>query len=223
MDKIVVPKSILNEAEMILGEVQASASHQMNPISRRQLYRAFANASDISVRIAPRWLAVLASQRVLPLFNQKYPDDLSPREFLDLAIAVLQGKITKEVVEEKLDLAHDASSSAWCHDEREIPWPAWLAADSTYHALMEAHGYQPLDHLPPFYKNDVLTDWTDDKLCEFLGDTAAVAAMSFAYDERGLSINADRLLEFWEWWLKEAIMECIFAAQHGYLPTSGAV
>ena len=220
MDKIVVPKSILNVADTILGEVQASASHQMNPNSRRQLYQAFAGTGVTSVSLAPRWLAILSSQRVLPLFDHKYPDDSSPREFLNLAIAVLQGKASKREVDDKLDLGHDASGNAWGHDEREIPWPVWLAANSTYHALVEARGYQPLDHLPHYYKNDVLTNWTDDKLCEASGDTAAVAAMSLAYDTRGLSINADKLLGFWKWWLKEAIVESIFAAQYGYLRTS---
>jgi len=220
MDKIVVPKNIRGVAELILSEVQALASHQMNPKSRRLIYQAFADASDTKISVAPRWLAVLSSQRVLPLFDHKYPDDPLPREFLNLAIAVLQGKAIKTEVDDKLNHGHDASGNAWGYDEREITWPVWLAANSTYHALVEANGYQPLDHLHSYFNNGVLTDWTDEKLCEFSGDTAAYAAMSSAYDARGLSINPEQLLEFWEWWLNEAIEESIFAAQHGFLPTS---
>ena len=154
---------------------------------------------------------------MLPLFDHKYPDDPSPREFLNLATAVLQGKASKKDVDDKLNSGHDACGNAWGHNERETPWPVWLAANSTYHALMEAQGYQPLDHLPHYYKNGVLTDWTDDKLCEISGDTAAVAAMSSAYDSSGLSINTDKLLEFWKWWLNEALVESTFASQRAYL------
>jgi len=219
MDKIVVPKNILDVAEIILGEVQTSPSHQMNPKSRRLVYQAFADAGDTKVRVAPRWLAILSSRRVLPLFDHKYPDDPLPREYLKLAIAVLQGKAAKTEVDDKLDYGYDASGNAWGYDEREITWPVWLAANSTYHALVEANGYQPLDHLHRNFKNGVSTDWTDEKLCQFSGDTAADAAMSSAYDARGLNINGEKLLEFWQWWFNEAIEESIFAARHGYLRT----
>ena len=220
MDKIVVPKNILGIAEIVLGEVQASPSHQMKPKSRRLVYQAFADAGDAKISVAPRWLAILSSRRVLPLFEHKYPDDPLPREFLQLAIAALQGKASKTEVNDKLDHGFDASGNAWGYDEREITWPVWLAANSTYHALVEANGYQPLDHLRRYVKNGVSTDWTDDELCQFSGDTAADAAMASAYDECGLNINAEKLLEFWHWWLNEAIEESIFAVQHRYIRTN---
>lgn len=217
MKKVILPESVASLIKTILDEVQALDSHQMDPNRRRQLYQAFSTASEISIKITPRWLAVISSLRVLPLFEHKYPNDSSPRELLNLAIAVLQGKATNTEVDEKLDLGHDISGNAWGYNEKEIPWPIWLAANSTYHALVEANGYQPLDHLPAYYKNGILTAWTDDKLCELAGDTAAVAAMSSAYDLNGTTILVDKLLAFWKWWLGEAIVESISAAKHGYL------
>jgi len=158
--RLLVPKNILDVAEIILGEVQASPSHQMNPKSRRLVYQAFAMRVITKVRVAPRWLAILSSRRVLPLFRTtKYPDDPLPREYLKLAIAVLQGKAAKTEVDDKLDHGYDASGNAWGYEKGKLTWPVWLAANSSYHALVEANGYQPLDHLHRNFKK-----WCVDRL-----------------------------------------------------------
>lgn len=118
---------------------------------------------------------------------------------LNTAIDILQGMVSVQEIESLLAEGHEICGTAWGYDEREIPWRVWLAANSTYHAVVEASGYQPLDHLPRYIKKGILTEWTDESLCQNVsGDTAAIAAMVSAFDEKGLVVNEGHLLEFWE-------------------------
>jgi hypothetical protein len=105
-----------------------------------------------------------------------------------------------------LDQGDHASAAAWGHDEREIPWPVWLAGNTTYHALNEVAGHSPLSILPDHYKGDVMTPWNDRDLCEHgLCDTAGAAAVASASDRYGQTIDPAQQLMFWTWWLTEAL------------------
>jgi hypothetical protein len=218
-----VPESLQSVLDTVIGEVRADPQHRMSPQRRCEVYDAFNCSADATMQQAPCWLAVVTAKRVLPIFQQRYPDDTSPQELLETAIGVLQGQVDDARAYEMLDSGYLASANAWGYDDREIPWPTWLAGNAAYHALKEAHGYQydyrPLSNLPDYYKGDVLTPWSDEDLCEMdFADTAAVAAIASASDRYGRAYNPEELLAFWTWWLTEAIPMAIEAARRGQLP-----
>lgn len=189
--------------DLVFGEVKADPNHKMSPLRRREVYKILSN--HMGKRSLQR-LAIMSAQKVLPIFQQKYPNDTMPKELIETANKYLLGQIEEEIVKEKLDLGSHASGNAWGYDEREIPWPVWLAGNASYHALNEVYGCRPLMDLPEYYKGDALTAWSDEDLCEYsFTDTAAVAAVASSANPNGKGCDSQKLLEFWTWWLTEAI------------------
>lgn len=212
-----LPRSIQALIDAAKVAVEADSQHALDPLHRLAIYEAF---SDTEAATAPCWLAVVTAQRMLPIFQQHYPDDHFPEELLTTALNIMQGtEVEPAVLENMLDQGHHASAGAWGYDEHEIPWPVWLAGNTAYHALSEVAGYLPLRNLPDYYKGDVLTKWTDQDLCEYpYCDTAGAAAIASASDCYGQSIDPAKQLAFWRWWLTDAMVIAYRSASQGKLP-----
>ena len=205
-----IPDPIQLLLSEVLLDVQSHPEHEMSPLRRREIYSALESIGDGSVI---GWLSVITAKKILPMFKQRYPDDDMPQELLETAIAVLEGVVDPRDTADKMDRGYYASSVAWGYDEREIPWPVWLAGNACYFALKEVCGQSPLSYLPEYYKGDVLTSWTDVDLSEMdFCDTAAAAALASSSDERGTAYESNRLLTFWKWWLGEAIPSALESA-----------
>ncbi len=198
----------------MLSEVRSDPQHRMSPYSRRELYDTFSSAEAASQQTSG-WLAVITAKRALPMFQERYPNDNLPQELLEAAIDILQGRATREQVEEILDLGCHASAAVWGYDEREIPWPVWQAGNASFYALNKVCGGQPLSTLDhDYYKGDVLAPWIDEELCEFFSpDAAAAAAIASSSDRYGIKFDSEKRLEFWTWWFVEAIPMAIEVTQ----------
>jgi hypothetical protein len=59
-----------------------------------------------------RFIAADFAERVLPLFEDQYPDDDRPRKAIDAARAYARGEITKEQIDAAGDAARDAAWAA---------------------------------------------------------------------------------------------------------------
>jgi len=213
---MVVLDTIRPLLDTVLGEVQANRDHEMDPQRRREVYDAL---RGLAGEEAVGWLAVVTARRVLPVFQQRYPEDTLPHELLETAVGVLRGQVDDARAEEMLDCGYHASGSAWGYDEREIPWPVWLAGNASYHALKEVRGRQPLSTLPEHCRDGTPTPWSDQDLCQFaFGDTAAVAAVASASNAHGTACDPQRLLAYWRWWLAEAIPAAVEAAASNEAP-----
>src|SRR5258706_11384228 len=134
-------------AAAALAEMQADPQHRLAPRRRQALYAALASAPDRALRAAPNWLAVLAAQRVLPLFQARCPQDELPPALLAAAIGVLDGRLDAAAAGEMEARGYAAARNAWGYEDDELPWPVGLAADAAYHALKEARRRQPLADL----------------------------------------------------------------------------
>lgn len=234
-------QTLLNVA---LNEVRADPHHRLAPQRRRQIYDALLHSADPAMQQAQGWLAVLAARRVLPVFEQTFPGDDLPREILNAAVGVLRGDIDDARAAEIEDEGYHTVGNTWGYDEvDEITWPASLAADASYHALKEARGFQPLNHLDRYHTVGTVTflfqdgelqddafspepepirgdTWSDEEVCTVNDtDTAAAAAVASSCREDGPVCDPEKLLAFWTWWLVEAIPTAIEAARLGRLPT----
>src|SRR5690242_1784487 len=115
--------------------MRADPQHHM-PLRRRQaLYAALSASPDPAARAAPGWLALLAAQHVLPLFQARCPDDALPPALLAGAQAVLEGRLEPATAAELEEQGYRASKEAWGYQQDELPWPVGLAADAAYYAL----------------------------------------------------------------------------------------
>ena len=222
-----LPEDVQALAAAAWAEMQADPQHRLVPRRRQGLYAALAGAPDPALRAAPNWLAVLAAQRVLPLFQARCPQDELPPALLASAIGVLEGKLDGATAAEMEARGYAASRNAWGYEDDELPWPVGLAADAAYHALKEARGHQPLADLAAVLKRGTVAlqssdvkpdtagerlpapaapDVQDEALCQMDNtDTASLAAVAAASTEFGPTCDPERLLAFWTWWLREAL------------------
>jgi hypothetical protein len=173
--------------------------HYLLPEERRILYRMFEAHSEADIR---GWLAIIAAQRVLPIFEQEIPEEKVPRIQLYLASKVERGVIPLDSwqVRAYFDYGYTSAGDDWGYI---ISKTVRLAGFAAHRALAEVIGYNPLD---------LISDGERDEL--FVGTnamdtagTAAYAAASIDYNDPEIRnvYNYDRLFTFWEWWLREAI------------------
>ena len=69
------------------------------------------------------------AERVLPLFETKYPDDDRPRNAIEAARAFARGEITKEQLAAASAAAWAAWAAAW-----DVSDAAWAARDAAWDA-----------------------------------------------------------------------------------------
>lgn len=225
-------------AAAALAEMQADPQHRLAPRRRQTLYAALTGAPEPALRGAPRWLAVLAAERALPLFRAQCPNDELPPALLAASIGVLEGRLDEATAAEMEEQGYRASKNAWGYEEDELPWPVGLAADAAYHALKEARGHQPLTNLDAYLGQGTVElqpsearseaaasqvppapgegSLNDEALCQMdNSDTASIAAIASASSEFGPTCDPERLRAFWTWWLQEALPGAVAAARRG--------
>jgi hypothetical protein len=233
-----LPDPLQSFTAAALAEMQADPRHRLPPKRRQAIYAALASAAEPALRTAPFWLAVLAAERVLPLFQAQCPEDELPPALLAAAIGVLEGRLDAGTAAEMEAQGYRASKNAWGYEEDELPWPVGLAADAAYHALKEARGHQPLTDLDAYLRQSTVElqpseakadeaaiqmppapreqDLNDEDLCQMdNSDTASIAAVAAASSEFGPTCDPQRLRAFWTWWLQEALPGAVAAARRG--------
>lgn len=218
-----MPEKLTTLVTAALAEMRANPSHRLPYQHRREIYGAFEN-HQIG-RDALGWLAVIAARRVLPIFQRAFPDDALPQQLLDTAVGVLRGQVDEETVEEMQELGYNAAGHVWGYDEDEMPWNVDMAGGAAYHALKEARGQEPLQHLDKIFNLGVVDlasgemvaeypqpisgdQFADEELSQIgSSDVAAKAAVAFSCGVEGPHCDPEKLCAFWTWWLKEAIPE----------------
>jgi hypothetical protein len=228
-----LPEPLPALAAAALAEMQADPRHRLPHQRRQAVYGAL--AAIPALRAAPLWLAVMAAERVLPLFRARCPDDTLPPALLAAAVGVLEGKVDPAAAGALEAEGYRASKNAWGYEADGLPWPVGLAADAALRALREARGYQPLTNLAPYLSQGTVALQVepasdppraepasgaevlhDEALCQMeAGDTASVAAVAAAASDLGPDCDPERLRIFWTWWLQAALPAAVAAARRG--------
>jgi len=205
-----------------LEEMNANPQHRLAYQRRSQIYSALRDCPSGQYALA--LLAINTAVKVFPIFQQEFPEDTLPKELLNAAVGVLNGKIDDLIVDEIQEHGYHASGNAWGHVESEISWNADLAGRAAYHALQESRGQKPFAYLDKQFKLGIVIEssgeyikypspisavqFTDEDLCQSSNsDTAAIAAVAFACEPDSPLCDPLKLQEFWVWWLLTAISE----------------
>ncbi len=196
--------------------IRQHPSHQFLPAVRRAFYDSLSPDPPFAMQ-AEGWLAVIAARRVLPLFKNAIPDEHSPEELLELAEALLRNQADRASARTRIAEEHYIAGNLWGYafmEEDEMPVNVMFAGWAAHRAVQEAYGTKPLTRLGQFYMfkgnaedKQVISgkEWTDlEAAPSGQGDAASCAAMAVSCDSAG-RCDPEKLREFWEWWLIDAV------------------
>ena len=159
--------AVPGKVEEVVGEavraVEAHPRHALEWFLRRRLYRAFGSFEQGKVRAARGWLAILAAQKVLPLFIERLPYHSLPLHLVAVAIDELSAYrdgtyvVTYDQTErgkDLLELSYGALGNELYEDEQARTFfAADLAATAADKALREARGWEdPFERLEHVYQ-----------------------------------------------------------------------
>jgi len=208
-----------------LEAVHDDSLHEMGQDRRRRIYEAL--WSSPSGEKACQWLAILSARHVQPIYqasvtassfaNDEFVVSLLDR-ILHIAEKILTGELSLEDVRkgEENGNIEDFYHSILVATEKEFPYYVWLATLAADNARLEAMGYKPLQtrisgEVADEKGNMVITpsdSWLDVRLAGsgcHADDAAVDAAFAFAKCMTRQHYDTSKVLEFWEWWLAEAI------------------
>lgn len=209
-----IPEDLKSLINLLLVKIRSDPSHHLQAQNRQEIYEAFGSRTDRRANSARGWLAVITARHVLSIFERTLPDDTSPRRRIEMAEATLQGSLLVEDAIREAAEGHEIAGRLWGHEDSEVTWNAYLAGTAAYRALAEAAGVDPFKKISWILASEStdqggqpipFDQLSDEKLAERLGDTASAAAVAYAYDADQLECDPNKLLEFWSWWLEEAI------------------
>lgn len=213
-DDMTIPDRLAARLDQALRAVREHPEHVLLPGYREVLWEALGprvRGSHPATHEGHRrrtLLALAGARKVLPIWEAKWPGDQTPHSALAAADRILAGadsateRIAAGVGLEDLDGFMDQS------------FAATMAGESAVRALWTAcfdEAFKPDQPLE--------LDFTDSQLGGGDDDAASVAAIAWA-DGSVLDPGADRTkrLEFWEWWLTEAVpaayLEGTFGPEH---------
>ena len=140
-------------------------------------------------------LAIESARRVLPIWEQRWPEDCKPHDAIQAAIQLLHTQDNRAVFWDTLDRCAVGVENLMTTDFIKS-----MAGESAVLALNTA-----LDD-EYFKPGEIDYEWTDGQLGGGDNDGASVASIAYA-GGTALDPKSDpeKRLEFWEWWLKEAV------------------
>lgn len=205
------PDSLINH---LVINIQRDPHHHIPAQKRQEIYEAFGPRTDRQATSARGWLAVITARYVLSIFEQALPEETNPRKLIEMAEATSRGNLRVEDAIREAAEGHEIAGRLWGREDTEVTWNTYLAGTAAHRALAEAAGVDPFKKISWILASESpdqggqpipFDQLPDEKLAERLGDTASAAAVAYAYDVDQLKCDPQKILEFWRWWLMEAI------------------
>jgi len=228
-----VPEQLNTEINEALRLIENHPLHEYGPDKRKRLFRTWKSLRESAADLAKRWLAVITAEKVLPFYSLELQADAKiqfdaslatmdeehlrehyeqeqevaemPQKAIDLAKRVLRGESDAEEANRHSNNMHYVVGNLG--EDYLLP-RAHFVNDAANKALGEVsrgdwYGYGIYNPFDSIEDNSERTDL--DWVISGSSDTVACAAVAWAYDEEEKQMKSDRLLQFWHWWLVEAI------------------
>jgi Immunity protein Imm5 len=173
-------------------------SKDLLPYHRQQIYIALDDLDIVGTFYYQSKLAVITAQYVIHKWYEAWEDDL-PKEYLKRAEEVIGKSIDKSMSEKEL---FNAYAKINIYVEEIDHEASFLAGFSAYKALAISMGFNPWEEIE-FGLDD------DNDLDPETIDTALCAANAFSEPKWSEKFDLNKRLEFWKWWLLEAIPQTL--------------
>lgn len=194
-----LPPQLAEVIEQARTAVRADLSHTLSPYFRQQIYDAFAlqpKGREVRSR-----LEIMTARKVAPFWQEVWPERLLPHHLVQQATDVLEGTAHSEAVRAEANDAwvEQEKLETQTSDDREAR--AFYATQATIEAVFYVTGLDRWEGV------EIGAHENDADLDPWSSDTALYAAAAYSGAPWNETSNHDRRLEFWLWWLSEAISE----------------
>lgn len=199
---MMVPPAVQQLVEDALLAVENHPQHALLPIYRAGIYDAIGplGSNPTSYQIRGR-LALSCAHLVLGVWQRTRPSDDRAERLLSLAEQVLAGERDHRTAKKEADKAWDWLNNDYGERTEELPEGCFFALAAIVEAVYVVIGRDRFQDAAT-HEND-----TDADLDPWGGDTAlwvatALAGPVWSQDQGNHSFGR---LDFWRWWLTEAI------------------
>ena len=194
-----VPASLQQLLLTFCDAVRLHPQHALLPAQRRDIYDSLGPVSETAGRRKRGRLAILTAQHVLPLYQHAGSAYDRATHLLTLADDVLYDKVDTESAAAEAEQTWDWLTNDYGDRQEEIPDRILFALTSALEALFTAFGEERFEGV-------IITGVsTDDDLDPWSSDTALWAVEAIAGPARDPGSDSAKRLEFWTWWLTEAV------------------
>lgn len=194
-----VPASLQHLLDISIDAVRAHPQHALVPIRRWQLYAYLGSVSNETGRRRRARLALLSAYHVIPIWREERPEDDRAERLLILAENVLQNTVDVKAAGEEAE-----KEWHWLIDDdggryEKLSSAVYFAFGAVVQAEFAALEGDSWDN----YR--FTEDETDADVDIWSSDTAKWAVNAIAGPVWEPNSDNTKRLEFWTWWLTEAI------------------
>jgi len=177
-----------------LDDVRAHSQHALLPIHRRAIYDNFGSLDNRASRRRRGWLDILATRRVVPIWRQARPNDDRAECLVTLAGRVLNDETNAIQAQDEAEEIWE-----WLMEGESIRGPAFFALGTAVRTVFTTIGDDPWNGMA------MMVHETDADIDPWSSDAAKWASSAIAGPVWQPDSDSAKRLEFWTWWLTEAI------------------
>lgn len=189
---------VLHEASQHL---KRHPEYDLLPIHRERIYNVVISLPN--GELMRRWIDIYTAQFVLPIWEKIWAHYDAPKRALAVAEQFLRGEQTIDVVEQEIERVWPLVEELSTNLDIDY-YPSADAGQAVAEAISRVSGYERWTPQNPAYVK--LTETISDEwLHVFMSDTAKWASFAYAGSISHPASDKHRRMEFWMWWLFEAI------------------
>jgi len=196
---MLMPLAVRELIEKALRAVQDHSQHALLPVHRSRIYKAIGPLSNSTSYQVRGHLELLCARRGLVIWQQAHSQDNRAEQLLFLARRVFAGQIDHEIAKKEVEQAQNWLSNDYKERTEKLAQKCFYVLAAIIEATYVVLGYDR------WYNITIHKDETDSDLDPWSSDTAKWTAAALAGPVWESGYDSCKRLEFWKWWLTEAI------------------
>ncbi len=205
------PTTLEHLLRTLLEEVRIHPQHVLWPYQRYLVYEQLGRLEEPAGYQRHGWLGLTTAEYVLPIWQQARPQDDHMQRLLQLTNEVIEHKAdtkaAEQVAEQVWDMLVNAvDNTGYGQDVQATPQAASALLAATV-ALQLTLGVDVSYWWLDLDAEENAEEERESETDPWTTDVAGWAVHAYAYDGKPLwkNLNKDKQLEFWTWWLTEAV------------------
>jgi hypothetical protein len=194
-----VSETLQATIKQAIAYVEDNPLHKLSPWHRLKIYDAIGPLTDKNSYRARVKLAILTGERVEDLWKHSRSDDDKFAKLLGMAEDLVTERMRVHLAEQYASEIWDWLSNDYGDRNEDLSPVEFFALATAFEVLQTSLGIDQLEGV------EIREQDTDSDLDPWCSDAPKYAVMALAGPDWEDSSDIEKRLEFWKWWLNEAI------------------